>query len=179
MDFDFTAQLEKQLDDIANGKQQWIPTLQEFYGPFNEALVKATIEMPRIRVEEPTNDICEKCGRPMVIKSGRFGPFMTCSGFPDCRNSRPIIQKTGANCPKCKDGDLLQRRGKGRIFFGCSTYPQCDFTVSARPIPIVCPECEGLLVVAASNSARCTNCAFRGSLSEFEVENEKVTESNS
>ena len=168
MNVDFTAQLEEQLDDVANGKREWIPMLQDFYGPFSEALSKAQDEMPRVRVEEPTDEICEKCGRPMVIKHGRFGPFMSCSGFPECKNSRPIVKKTGANCPVC-GGELLERKGKGRTFFGCSNYPECSFTVSRRPLPTPCPECEGLLVVAGRDQAQCTNCAWKGSVPEEEA----------
>ena len=168
MDLDFTAQLEERLDDVANGKQEWVPLLRDFYEPFTQALEKAHQEMPRVRVEEPTDEVCEKCERPMVIKRGRFGPFLSCSGFPECRNSRPILQKTGAKCPQC-GGDLVQRRGKGRTFYGCSNYPECSFTVSRRPLEAPCPECNGLLVAAGRDRAQCTNCAYRGPIPELEV----------
>jgi DNA topoisomerase-1 len=168
MDPDFTAQLEEQLDDVANGKQEWVPLLRDFYSPFSEALNRAHEEMPRIRVEEPTDEICDKCGSPMVIKHGRFGPFMSCSGFPDCRNSKPILKKTGAHCPQC-GGDLVERKGKGRTFFGCTNYPECNFTVSQRPLAVACPECEGLLVTARNNEAKCTNCAYLGAIPEEEA----------
>jgi DNA topoisomerase-1 len=168
MDPDFTANLEERLDDVANGKQEWVPLLADFYTPFAEALERAQEEMPRIRIEEPTDEVCEECDRPMVIKHGRFGQFLSCSGFPDCRNSRPLLQKTGARCPKCANGDLVQRRGKGRTFYGCSTYPACDFTVSQRPLQDPCPECDGLLVAAGRDNAKCTNCVYRGPLPEQE-----------
>jgi len=168
MDPDFTAQLEEHLDDVANGKQEWVPLLRDFYSPFSEALDRAQEEMPRVRVEEQTDEICDKCGSPMVIKHGRFGPFMSCSGFPNCRNSKPILKKTGAHCPQC-GGDLVERRGKGRTFFGCTNYPECNFTVSRRPLPMTCPECEGLLVTARSNQAECTNCAYHGAIPEEEA----------
>jgi len=103
------------------------------------------VQMPRVRVEEETEEVCEKCGRPMVIKVGRFGRFLSCSGFPDCRNSKPLVKKTGADCPQC-GGELVERRGKGRTFYGCSNYPTCNFTVAQRPLPEPCPECGGLLV---------------------------------
>ena len=167
MDPDFTAKLEQQLDDVANGKQEWVPLLKEFYGPFTEALDRAHEHMPRVRVEEPTDETCEVCGRPMVIKRGRFGPFVSCTGFPDCKNSRPVVKKTGAKCPK-DGGDLLERRSRGRIFYGCSNYPECTFTVSQRPLPVACPECDGLLVAAGRDRARCTNCAYRGLVPEEE-----------
>ncbi|MDA1215902.1 MAG: type I DNA topoisomerase, partial [Chloroflexi bacterium] len=140
MDLDFTANLEELLDKVASGEQEWVPLLTEFYGPFTAAMEKAKEEMPRVKVEEPTDEICELCGRPMVIKRGRFGPFLSCSGFPECKNSKPIVQKTGALCP-VDGGDLVQRKGKGRIFFGCSKYPNCTFTVTRRPLESPCPVC--------------------------------------
>ena len=170
MDFDFTAQLEERLDEVANGKRQWVPLLEQFYEPFTDALARAQEEMPRVRVEEPTEETCEKCGRPMVIKRGRFGPFLACTGFPECRNTRRIVQKSGAKCPRCATGDLVQRRGKGRTFYGCSNYPDCDFTVAQRPLPYPCPECDGLLVAAGRDRSRCTNCAYRGPIQQEEVE---------
>ena len=167
MDLDFTAQLEQQLDDVANGKKEWVPLLKEFYGPFKERLDRAMEEMPRVKVEEPTDEICEVCGRPMVIKHGKFGQFLSCTGFPDCKNSRPLLKKTGAKCPR-DGGDLVERRARGRIFYGCSNYPECDFTVSRRPLPVACPECEGLLIAAGRVNAQCTNCAYRGPVPEEE-----------
>ena len=167
MDLDFTAKLEEQLDEVANGNQEWVPLLKDFYADFSKALEEAQENMPRKPVEEETDEICEECGRPMVIKHGRFGPFVSCTGFPECRNSKPIQKKTGAHCPLCA-GDLLERKGKGRTFFGCSNYPTCSFTVSRKPLPIACPECEGLLVVSGRNNAACTNCAWRGPVPEEE-----------
>jgi DNA topoisomerase-1 len=168
MDVDFTAHLEEQLDDVANGKQEWIPLLNEFYGPFSKALEDAQQNMERIRVEEPTDEICEKCGKPMVIKHGRFGPFMSCSGFPDCKSSKPIQKKTGARCP-LDGGELIERRGKGRTFYGCSNYPKCSFTVSKKPLAVACPECEGLLVMSGRDTVACTNCAYKGPVPEEET----------
>ena len=168
MDLDFTAQLEKQLDDVANGKQEWVPLLKEFYDPFKAALDEAQEKMPRVRIEEPTDEICEVCGRPMVIKHGRFGQFMSCTGFPECKTTKPLLKKTGAHCP-LDGGDLVERRGKGQVFFGCSNYPECKFTVSRRPLQAACPECEGLLVVAARDNAACTNCAWKGPAPEEET----------
>ncbi len=170
MDPGFTAQLEERLDRVASGEQEWVPLLQEFYQPFALALEKAQEEMPRVKVEEPTEEVCEVCGRPMVIKRGRFGPFLSCSGFPECKTSRPLLQKTGVACPKC-GGDLVQRRGrdKGRTFYGCSNYPKCDFTVSRQPLEAPCPECSGLLVAAGRGRAQCTRCAYRGAVPELET----------
>ena len=167
MDLDFTAQLEEHLDDVANGKQEWIPLLQEFYDPFRKALDDAQENMERVRVEEPTDEICEVCGRPMVIKHGRFGPFLSCTGFPECKTSKPLLKKTGAFCPK-DGGELVERKGKGRTFFGCANYPKCDFTVSRRPLLVACPECDGLLITAGRDRAECTNCAWKGPVPEEE-----------
>jgi DNA topoisomerase-1 len=168
MNLDFTANLEEMLDKVASGEQEWVPLLTEFYGPFTEALEKAKEEMPRVKVEEPTDEICELCGRPMVIKRGRFGPFLSCSGFPECKNSKPIVQKTGALCP-VDGGDLVQRKGKGRIFFGCSNYPNCTFTVTRRPLEPPCPVCGGLLVASGRDDAECVNHDYKGPVPEAEV----------
>jgi len=168
MDLDFTANLEEMLDKVASGEQEWVPLLTEFYGPFTEALEKAKEEMPRVKVEEPTDEICELCDRPMVIKRGRFGPFLSCSGFPECKNSKPIVQKTGALCP-VDGGDLVQRKGKGRIFFGCSNYPNCTFTVTRRPLEPPCPLCGGLLVASGRDDAECVNHDYKGPAPEAEV----------
>ncbi|MEK9658363.1 MAG: type I DNA topoisomerase [Chloroflexota bacterium] len=167
MNLEFTAQLEERLDQVANGKQDWVPLLRGFYDPFAKELEEAQEKMPRVRIEEPTDEVCEVCGRPMVIKSGRFGPFLSCTGFPECKTSRPIRKKTGAKCP-VDGGELLERKGKGRTFYGCSNYPACNFTVSSRPLPEACPECEGLLVSAGRNRAKCTNCAYVGPVPEEE-----------
>jgi DNA topoisomerase-1 len=167
MDLEFTAQLEERLDGVANGKEEWVPLLRGFYDPFAKELEEAQEKMPRVRIEEPTDEVCEVCGRPMVIKSGRFGPFLSCTGFPECKTSRPIRKKTGATCP-VDGGELLERKGKGRTFYGCSNYPTCNFTVSSRPLPVACPECEGLLVSAGRNRAKCTKCAYVGPVPEEE-----------
>lgn len=167
MDLDFTAQLEEQLDEVANGQQEWIPLLDDFYGPFKKALDAAQENMERIRVEEPTDEVCEVCGRPMVIKHGRFGPFMSCTGFPECKNSKPLLKKTGVFCPE-DGGELVERKGKGRTFYGCTNYPKCAFTVSRRPLKIACPECEGLLLAAGRDQASCSNCDWKGPVPEEE-----------
>jgi DNA topoisomerase-1 len=173
MNINFTAGLEEQLDDVANGKQEWIPVLKDFYDPFKKALDEAQENMPRVRVEEKTDEICteEGCGKPMVIKTGRFGKFMACTGFPECKHTKPLLKKTGALCPKDNcNGDLVERKGKGRIFFGCTNYPECDFTVTKRPLRSPCPECEGLLLTIGRNLAACTNCVWEGEPPEEETD---------
>ena len=168
MDYDFTARMEEGLDEIARGERRWVPMLKAFYGPFRRTL-QGALQAQRVRVEERTDETCEKCGSPMVIKTGRFGRFLACSAFPRCRNTRPLLKRTGAECPEC-GGALVERRGKqrGRLFYGCSNYPTCSFTVVSRPLPQPCPECAGLLVVAGRGQARCTQCAYRGPAPEAE-----------
>ncbi|MSQ11733.1 MAG: type I DNA topoisomerase [Dehalococcoidia bacterium] len=165
MDLDFTARMEEELDDIASGEREWVPVLHDFYDPFAAALNAAKETMPRVRVEEPSDETCELCGRPMVIKTGRFGRFLSCSGYPECANRRPLVQRTGVECPKC-GGDLVQRKARkgrygGSTFYGCSNYPACNFSVNSRPLQEPCPECDGLLIAAGRKGARCTTCAYR------------------
>ena len=168
MDVGFTAAMEKNLDDVAQGEKKWLPVLQEFYGPFEQALAAAAEEMPRLKVEEPTEEVCDLCSCPMVIKTSRFGRFMACTGFPECRGKKPILKKTGVPCKVCNTGELVERRGKGRTFYGCTNYPECTFTVSRRPLPEPCPECGGLLVTSGRQQARCVTCDYRGSAQEQE-----------
>ena len=180
MDVDFTARMEEDLDRIAQGDAQWVPILSEFHGPFQKALEEAMEKMPRVRIEEPTDEICPECGKPLVIRRGRFGPFMACSGFPECRHTKPIVKETGVKCPKCEDGHLVERRGrkKGRVFYGCSNYPTCDFAVNRKPLSQKCPECDGLLIQTGRDGAQCTNCAYKGDIPEAEPQDaaSKVTQ---
>ena len=174
IDVGFTARVEEELDEIAGGQREWEPVLNEFYGPFTEA-VKNAMEnaerVPRDQIDEETDEVCEVCERPMVIKSGRFGKFLSCSGFPECRTSRPLVTRVGVECPEC-GGDLVERKGKGKggkRFYGCSSYPKCTFSVNQKPIPQPCPECSRLLVASGRDTARCTSCRYRGSVPEEEV----------
>ena len=167
MDPEFTAKMEEELDDVSRGERQWVPMLDQFYSPFQKALEAAHDSMPRTKVEEETEEVCENCSRPMVIKTGRFGRFLACTGFPDCKTSRPLLKKTGATCPKC-GGDIVERRsrGRGRSFYGCARYPNCDFLTNRRPLPTPCPECGGLMVQSGRETAACTACSWIESLSE-------------
>ena len=173
MDTGFTARVEEELDDIASGERAWTPVLKEFYGPFDKAIERAMKEaerVPRDQIDEETDEVCEKCERPMVIKSGRFGRFLSCSGFPECKNSRPLLTRIGVECPECAS-DLVQRkqRGKGgKTFYGCSNYPECTFAVNQRPLPQPCPDCSSLLLASGRTNARCTSCDFRGPAPESE-----------
>ena len=167
MDLEFTAKMEEELDDVSTGEREWVPMLGDFYDPFQKALEEAQASMPRRKVEEETDEVCENCSRPMVIKTGRFGRFLACTGFPECKTSRPLLNKTGAACPKC-GGDIVERRsrGRGRSFFGCSTYPKCDFLTNKRPIATPCPECGGLMVQAGQNMTACTTCDWKETIGE-------------
>jgi DNA topoisomerase I len=158
-DIGFTSRLEDELDEIATGDRAWVPTLQEFYGPFTTTLKSAEQTMERVRVkDEPTDEVCEKCGRPMVIKLGRFGKFLACSGFPDCRNSRPLLTKIGVECPQCHQGEVVERRSKkGRTFFGCERYPECDFASWNKPVDQKCPVCGAFMVqVGRGGQLKCS-----------------------
>ena len=176
MDVGFTARIEEELDDIASGEREWTPVLREFYGPFTSAVERALVEaerVPRDQIDEESDEVCEDCGRPMVIKSGRFGRFLSCSGFPECRNSRPFLERVGVQCPECGN-DLVERQGKARgrgrsKFYGCSNYPTCTFAVNQRPLPQPCPECSKLLIASGRSNAKCTSCDFRGPIPEDEV----------
>ncbi|HEX3871727.1 MAG TPA: type I DNA topoisomerase, partial [Pirellulales bacterium] len=145
VDAKFTSRMEDELDDIASGERAWVPMMREFYGPFHQSVTLAEQEMTRVKIaDEPTDEVCEKCGRPMVIKLGKFGRFLACTGFPECRNARPLLIKTGVKCPQCHEGDVVEKRtrkGRQRIFYGCSRYPECDFTSWDKPTGDRCPEC--------------------------------------
>jgi DNA topoisomerase-1 len=149
VDTSFTADMEKKLDDVEEGRQSWIAFLHGFYGDFKVSMEKAEAEMNRVQkpVEE-MDELCPDCGRNLVIRTGRFGRFISCSGFPECRYRRSFMNKTGALCPQCF-GDLVERKTKQkkRVFYGCSNYPTCNFAIWERPVPDLCPNCGGLMVV--------------------------------
>ncbi|MBI4202427.1 MAG: type I DNA topoisomerase [Chloroflexi bacterium] len=166
IDVGFTAAMEEELDEIAQGDKEWVPVLKEFYGPFQTALAEANEAMPRVKVEEPTDEVCDLCGKPMLVKTSRFGRFLACSGFPECRGKKSLQRKTGITCPQCKEGVLVERKGRGRTFYGCSRYPNCTFALNQRPLPDPCPECGNLMVASGRNSARCTSCGIRQPLAE-------------
>ena len=206
MDLEFTAKMEEDLDGVAQGEQDWVPMLEEFYGPFHEAVKQAevaftpacekcgqpmTMMMGRFGrflacsgypecqntrnmrdtgdrpADEETDEVCEQCERPMVIKTGRYGRFLACTGYNaaenPCDNRRNIVKKSDVPCPKC-GGDLVERRARksGRPFWGCSSYPNCDFLVNTEPLPMPCPQCEGMLVTAARGQASCVVCKWKG-----------------
>lgn len=214
VDFSFTANMEENLDKIAEGDIQWTPVIKNFYTPFKENLSKKEVEVQKkdlteektdkkcekcnsdmiiklgrfgkfyacsnypeckntkpletenaktSQPEEETNELCEKCNSKMIYKMGRYGKFLACSNYPDCKNIKSIKKTTGVKCPDCKDGDILERKSKrGKIFYGCSGYPKCNFALWSKPINEKCPKCESILVLAAKEKIKCSNkeCKF-------------------
>ena len=158
VDVNFTAQMENNLDKVATGEKEWVPVLRDFYKPFEENLSKKYQEVEKKKLEEPTDKKCPKCGLPLVIKLGRFGKFYACSGFPECKHTEPIVISTGAVCPKCVEGDIIERKTKkGKVFYSCSRWPKCDFALWDKPTGEKCPKCESLLVQEKNNKIKCSN----------------------
>lgn len=157
VDLGFTAQMEEKLDAVEEGKQNWVALVREFYDPFKETLERAAEQMPIARIEDEKTDVpCDLCGAPMVIKKGKYGKFLSCSRFPACKGMKKIT--TGVRCPKCKEGEIQERKSKkGRVFYGCSRYPNCDFASWDKPLAEPCPKCGGLLVQGTKNMIRCLN----------------------
>ena len=144
----FSADMEKKLDVVEAGEADWVKTIDEFYQGFAKSLEQAekNMEGKRIKVEDiPTDEICEKCGRPMVIKSGRYGKFVACSGFPECRNAHPLVKDTGGLCPLDGGHMLVRKSSKGRVYYGCSNYPKCNYMTWDEPVPERCPQCGSTL----------------------------------
>lgn len=148
VDVAFTANMERELDSIEEGSVDWVKILSDFYGPFSEEIKKAEKEVEKIKVADEVSDvICEKCGRNMVYKMGRFGKFLACPGFPECRNAKPIVKETGAKCPKCGGNILEKKSQRGKKYFGCEKNPTCDFMSWDMPLAKeTCPKCGGLLL---------------------------------
>lgn len=166
LNVEFTANMEDELDNVEEGSEDWVKILREFYATFKQRLDVAEEEMEEIEIEDEVSDeICEKCGRHFVYKMGRFGKFLACSGFPDCRNTKPIVKDTGVVCPNCGKGKVVERRSKkGRLFYGCDQYPSCDFVSWDKPVPEPCPECSGMMVEKRSKaglSHQCVACSHK------------------
>lgn len=145
---EFTAEMEKDLDEVEEGKRQWIEVVDQFYKPFAIELEKAEEGMEKIQIkDEPAGFDCDVCGNPMVIKLGRFGKFYACSNFPDCRNTKAIVKEIGVKCPLCHEGNIIERKTKkNRLFYGCDRYPECEFTSWDKPIGRDCPKSGHFLV---------------------------------
>ncbi|HET9111215.1 MAG TPA: type I DNA topoisomerase [Ktedonobacterales bacterium] len=161
VDVNFTADMERKLDSVEDGKQVWTEFLTDFYAELRTQLERAEEEMGKVQkpVEE-LDEACPQCGKQLVIRTSRFGRFVSCSGYPECSYKRALVAKTGALCPKC-GGDLVERRGKktGKVFYGCANYPTCDFVAWDRPLTVPCPECQGLLTLPnGKQEAVCVQC---------------------
>jgi DNA topoisomerase-1 len=161
---DFTAEMETELDQIASGERDWVAMLERFYAPFSETVEQARGKMPEVIMgNNPTGELCEKCGEPLIFKYGRNGLFIGCSNYPACRNTKPIQELTGAKCPECGSDLVEKRMRRGRVFYGCAAYDatdeaSCRFTLWKRPLPQSCPACGGLLIEAKSGQTQCYAC---------------------
>lgn len=166
VDIRFTAQLEKKLDDVEEGAKEWVEIMREFYGPFSETLKKAESSIENVEIpDEETDIVCEKCGRNMVIKMGRYGRFLACPGFPECRNAKPILEEAGVNCPLCGGKVMIKKTRRNRKYLGCENNPECGFMTWDMPSGEMCPKCGNFMVKKYSGkkvTLLCSNekCAF-------------------
>lgn len=148
VNYKFTAQMEENLDEVEHGQEEWVELLDEFYSDFDKTLKKAKEEMEGVKLqlkEDQTDIICDKCGRQMVVKVGRYGKFIACPGYPECKNVLKFVEKTGVKCPKCNGDVIVKHTKKKRVFYGCSNYPECDFVSWNEPVNERCPQCGGIL----------------------------------
>lgn len=148
VNYKFTAQIEEKLDEVEHGQEEWVELLDEFYSDFDKTLKKAKEEMEGVKLqlkEDQTDIICDKCGRQMVVKVGRYGKFIACPGYPECKNVLKFVEKTGVKCPKCNGDVIVKHTKKKRVFYGCSNYPECDFVSWNEPVNERCPQCGGIL----------------------------------
>ncbi|PFA56517.1 type I DNA topoisomerase [Bacillus cereus] len=166
INIEFTANMEQSLDEVEEGNANWVKIVDDFYVGFGPRLEKAEKEMREVEIkDEPAGEDCELCNHPMVFKIGKYGKFMACSNFPDCRNTKPIVKEIGVTCPKCDKGQIIERRSnkKKRLFYGCGTYPECDFVSWDKPIGRKCPKCEGMLVekkLKKGVQVQCISCDY-------------------
>ncbi|WP_226087360.1 type I DNA topoisomerase [Mesobacillus sp. S13] len=166
LDLEFTAKMEQNLDNIEDGKINWVKVIDEFYRDFEKNLEVAEKEMQEIEIkDEPAGEDCDQCGSPMVFKMGRYGKFMACSNFPECRNTKAIVKEIGVKCPKCEEGNIIERKSKKRrIFYGCDRFPECDFLSWDKPLARKCPKCENMLVekkLKKGVQVQCTECDYK------------------
>ena len=168
VDLDFTAEMEEELDEIASGERDWVAVLRDFYKPFEETLEQASTKIEKVKIAKPTDEVCPECGKPMVLKTGRFGKFLACSGYPECKKTMTYVVKTGVACPKCGKEIVERTTRKKRIFYGCSGYPQCNFAVNRRPVKQPCPQCGKMLITPREGWVKCTSCEYKGKQEEVE-----------
>lgn len=166
LDIEFTAQMEKDLDSVEEGQVKWVEVIDGFYQDFEKRVSYADAEMEKIVIkDEPTGEDCEQCGSPMVYKLGRYGKFMACSNFPDCRNTKAIVKEIGVPCPSCGEGQIVERKSKTkRLFYGCDQYPTCEFVSWDKPINRPCPKCNSMLVekkLKKGIQIQCVSCDYK------------------
>lgn len=167
LDVKFTANMESELDEVEHGKVAWVKVIDEFYKHFEPNVERADKEMEKIEIkDEPAGIDCDICGSPMVYKMGKYGKFLACSNFPECRNTKPIVKEIGVTCPKCGKGHVIERKSKKkRIFYGCDRYPDCDYVSWDKPVERACPKCaEHALVekkLKKGIQVQCTNCDYK------------------
>lgn len=171
----FTAQMEQDLDKIERGSEQWLDLLDSFYGDFDKTLKKAKTEMEGVKIqlkEDETDIVCELCGRKMVVKVGRYGKFIACPGYPECKNIKKFVQEIGVTCPKCGGNVIVRKTKKGKPFYGCSNYPQCDFVSWNEPVNEKCPNC-GEILYKKKGKKPALYCAKEGCGFEKKIEDNK------
>ena len=168
VDIEFTSSMEDKLDEIAQGETPWVEVIRDFYAPFKESLEHAKDNMPKTQVKPETiGRACPECGGDLVLRTGRFGRFISCSTFPKCKYTEPWLEKIGVTCPECHQGDVVEKRSKrGRLFYGCSRYPECNYVSWDKPLARACPKCGGKLTTKNDKQAYCSDCHSRFELEE-------------
>jgi len=163
IDVDFTARVEEHLDKVEEGAVSWRDVVEDFWGPFSASLERAERDIEQVRLpEEETGETCPLCGRPLVVKRGRYGKFLACSGYPECTHTQPLVLRSGVRCPECGQGELVQKRSrKGRTFWGCDRYPECRYVIWNRPVPEKCPRCGYFLVEVSRKGGTSLRCGAR------------------
>ena len=163
VDIEFTARMEAELDEIANENRDWVSIIRDFYAPFEKSLDTASQLIEKVKLaDELTEEVCPKCGKPMVIKIGRYGKFLACSGYPECKSAKSFQVKLGVGCPECGNELVEKLNKKKRTFYGCSNYPDCQFATNFRPLPQPCPKCGGLITAYRGKQTKCTKCEYTG-----------------
>ncbi len=173
----FTARMEEELDEIAQKNRDWVHTIQDFYVPFEQSLQNAARLMTKVKLpDELTEETCPRCGKSLAIKIGRYGKFLACTGYPDCKHTKSYQIKTGVKCPQC-GGDIVEKISKKkRTFYGCSNYPDCLFATNLKPLPEPCPRCGGLLTAYRTAQVKCNSCDYKAKQKEPEAETSPAEE---
>ena len=175
VDVDFTANMEKRLDEVEMGNEEWKQIIRDFYPDFKRCVDDATEKLAKVEIKNEVSDvICEKCGRNMVIKYGRYGKFLACPGFPDCQNAKPYFEPAGVNCPDCGAKVLIKKTKKGRVYYGCENNPECGFMSWNKPTGEKCPNCGSFLEIKGRKNPKivCSNekCGFVKEMPQEEEE---------